>query len=141
MVTAALLFLRGNWRWVAPLAALLAVGTWGGWQYLGRIQAEQAIADMKMMQLEDANATWVELNEKRQRFEEEVLSGLGRLQHQVADLRAANAAFQAKVNANDNSKRALDPVERDALRLLAPLPGQQAGGSAVRAPGESPAVR
>jgi hypothetical protein len=140
-VTAALFFLRGNWRWVAPLAALLAVGAWGGWQYLGRIQAEQVIADMKMKQLEDANATWVELNEKRQQFEEEVLSGLGRLQHQVADLRAANAAFQSKVNANDNSKRALDPVERDALRMLVAVPGKQTGGSAVRAPGQSPGLR
>jgi len=140
-MTGALLFLQGNWRWMAPFAALLAVGAWGGWQFLGRLEAERKIVDMKMQQLEDANATWVELDEKRQRFEEEVLLGLGRLQHQVADLRAANAAFQAKVNANDNSKRALDPVERDALRLLAPVPGQQTGGSAVRAPGQSPGVR
>ena len=78
VMTAALLFLRGNCRWVAPLAALLAVGAWGGWQYFCRLHAEQSIADMKMKQLEDANPTWVELNEKRQRFEQEVLSGLGR---------------------------------------------------------------
>jgi hypothetical protein len=79
-MTAALLFLHGNWRWAAPLAAFLAVGAWGGWQYLGRLEAERAIVDMKTKQLEDANAAWVELNEKRQRFEDEVLLGLGRLQ-------------------------------------------------------------
>ncbi len=28
--------------------------------------------------------------------------------------------FRSKVNANDNSKRALDPKERDALRMLVP---------------------
>jgi hypothetical protein len=45
-MTGALLFLQGNWRWVAPLAALFAVGGWGGWQFLGRIEAERMIVDM-----------------------------------------------------------------------------------------------
>lgn len=140
-MTAALFFLRGNWRWVASLAALLAVGAWGGWQYIGRVRAEQSIVDMKMKELENANATWAELNEKRLRFEEEVLSGLGRLRHEVEGFRAANAAFQMRVNANDNSKRVLDPVERDALRLLVPVPGKQAGGSAIRPSGQSSRLR
>ncbi len=78
-MTGALLFLQGNWRWMAPLAALLAIGAWEGRQCLGRLEAERKIVDMKMQQLEDANATWLELNEKRQRFEDEVLRGLGRL--------------------------------------------------------------
>jgi hypothetical protein len=114
--------------------ALILVGLWGGWQYLGRVEAERALAAQQLKILQDANDTWSELDGKRQAFEREVLSGLSALRTTVSDLKAANTAFAAKVQSNANSRRALDPVERDALRLLATPGDDQAGGGAVRAP-------
>ena len=115
------------------IAAVL-IGLWGGWQYLGRVSAEKALADQKLKILQDANDAWSDLNDKRQAFEREVREGLATLRTTVSDLKAANTAFAAKVQSNANSRRALDPVERDALRLLAAPGGDPAGGGAVRAP-------
>ena len=115
------------------LAAIL-IGLWGGWQYLGRVEAEKALADQKLKILQDANDAWSELDGKRQAFEREVREGLANLRTTVSDLKAANTAFAAKVQSNANSRRALDPVERDALRLLATPGDDQAGGGAVRTP-------
>ena len=114
--------------------ALLLIGLWGGWQYLGRIEAEKALAAQQLKILQDANDTWAELDGKRVAFQREVLEGLSALRTTVSDLQAANTAFAAKVQSNVNSRRALDPVERDALRLLATAGGDPAGGGAVRAP-------
>ena len=114
--------------------AVILLGLWGGWQYLGRVEAEKALADQKLKILQDANDTWSELDGKRQAFEREVRDGLAALRSTVSDLKAANTAFAAKVQSNVNSRRALDPVERDALRLLASPGGDPAGGGSVRTP-------
>ena len=122
-----------------PLASGLGIaaallGIWGGWQYLGRVEAEKALAAQQLKVLQDANDAWSELDDKRQAFEREILAGLAALRTTVSDLKAANTAFAAKVQSNANSRRALDPVERDALRLLAAPDGDPAGGGAVRTP-------
>lgn len=122
------------------IAAVL-IGLWGGWQYLGRVEAEKALADQKLKILQDANDAWSELDGKRQAFESEVRAGLATLRTTVNDLKAANTAFAAKVQSNANSRRALDPVERDALRLLAAPVGDPTGGGAVRTPVAPPPVR
>lgn len=129
-----------------PLASGLGVaafliGLWGGWQYLGRVEAEKALAAQQLKILQDANEAWSELDGKRQAFESEVRAGLATLRTTVNDLKAANTAFAAKVQSNANSRRALDPVERDALRLLASPGGDPAGGGAVRTPVAPPPVR
>lgn len=135
-------WLLGNWRVALPLLALLVVSAWGGWQYLGRLEAENALADQKLQTAVDANATWVELEAKRAAFESSVLEGIERLKGEVAAIHAANAAFQSKVKANANSNRPLDPVELDALGLLVRRPGgDKAGGGAVRPPVAPPPVR
>ncbi len=130
-------FALANWRWLL----LAAVAAWGGWQYVGRIEAEQAIVDMKLKQLEDANATWVELNAKREDFEREVRKGFADLSTEIGRARADNAAYAAKVNANANSKRPLDPVERDALSMFARPAADKAGGRAVQPAAQPPPVR
>jgi hypothetical protein len=140
-MTAALAFLQGNWRWLAPMAALLAIGAWGGSQYLGRLEAEQAIVDMKTRQLEDANAAWAELNAKREDFEREVRQGFERLSIEIGKARADNAAYAAKVSNNANSKRPLDPVERDALGMLGNVRPDQAGRRTAQPAAQSPPVR
>jgi hypothetical protein len=140
-MTAALVFLQGNWRWLAPIAALLAIGAWGGWQYVGRLEAEQAIVDMKTRQLEDANATWAELNAKREDFEREVRQGFERLSIEIGKARADNAAYAARVNSNANSKRPLDPVERDALGMLGNVRPGPASRRAAQPAAPSPPVR
>jgi HK97 family phage portal protein len=140
-MTAALVFLQGNWRWLAPMAALLAIGTWGGWQYLGRLEAEQAIVEMMTRQLEDANATWAELNAKREDFEREVRQGFERLSIEIGKARADNAAYAAKVSNNANSKRPLDPVERDALGMLGNVRSDPASRRAAQPATQSPPVR
>lgn len=122
-----------------PLASGLGIvalllGLWGGWQYLGRVQAEKALAAQQLKILQDANDAWSDLDGKRQAFEREVLAGLSALRTTVSDLKAANTAFAAKVQSNANSRRALDPVERDALRLLAAPGGDAADGGGVRTP-------
>lgn len=118
LALSALSFLGGNWKLALPLIGMLALGAWGGWQYLGRVEAEDALARQNLKIIEDDNAAWTELNRKRQDFEKEVREGLGALRDEVAATRATNAEFQKRVVANENSKRALDPVERDALRVL-----------------------
>lgn len=129
-----------------PLASGLGIvaillGLWGGWQYLGRVEAEKALAAQQLKILQDANDAWSDLNDKREAFEREVREGLATLRTTVSDLKAANTAFAAKVQSNANSRRALDPVERDALRLLAAPGGDPAGGGAVRTPVAPPPVR
>lgn len=133
----ALGFLRRNWSLVLPGV----VAAWGAWQYVGRVEAEGALADQKLQTAVDANATWVELEDKREAFEGEVREGLKNLRNTVSDLQAANTAFAAKVQSNANSRRALDPVERDALRLLANPGGGEAGGGAVPPSVASPRLR
>ena len=140
-MTAAFVFLQGNWRWLAPMAALIAIGAWGGWQYLGRLEAEQAIVDMKTRQLEDANATWAELNAKREEFEREVRQGFEHLSIEIGKARADNAAYAAKVSNNANSKRPLDPVERDALGMLGNVQPDPASRRAAQPAAQSPPVR
>lgn len=135
-------WLLGHWRTALPILAVVAVAAWGGWQYLGRVEAEAELANQKLQAAVEANATWLELEDKRRAFEDEVRAGFAALSAEVAQQRADNAEFQAKVNANANSKRALDPVERAALGLLVRRPGgDKAGGGAVRPPAEPPPVR
>lgn len=134
-------WLIGNWRTALPILAVIAVGLWGGWQYLGKVEAQNALADQKLQILEDANATWGELARKQREFQDEVRQGFKTLTAETERLRADNAAFQAGVRANANSKRPLDPVERAALGMLAKPGGDQAGGGAVRPPAEPPPVR
>lgn len=121
--------------------AVMVVGLWGGWQYLGKVRAEKALVEQQIKMLKDANDTWAELDVKREQFQREVLEGLANLRTTVNDLREANTAFAAKVQSNVNSRRALDPVERDALRLLATPDSDKAGGGSVRPPFASPPVR
>lgn len=128
-------WLLGNWR----ILALLAVVAWGGWQYLGRIEAEEALAKQKLQIALDANATWVELEDKRRAFEQNVMDGIARLNAEVEAIHASNQQFREKVNANANSGRALDSNELAALRLLMRRSsGDQAGGRPVR-PADAPA--
>lgn len=134
-------WLLANWRTALPILAVLALAAWGGWQYLGRVEAEKALADQKLQVLQDANATWEELARKQREFQDEVRAGFASLQKETERLRADNAAFQARVNANANSKRALDPVERAALGMLSNPGSDKAGGSAARSSAEPPPVR
>lgn len=137
-------FVLANWRWLLPTAGLLGALLWGGWLHLGRLEAETALVEQQRKTLQDANDAWRELNRRREDFEREVRDGLGRLAAEVDGLHAANRAFQDRVKVNANSNRALDPVERDALGLLA-VPGRADGnaprGRAVRPADPSPAVR
>lgn len=136
-----LVFLKANTKWLLPALAFVVLGAWGGWQYFGRVEAEKALADQKLKVLQDANDAWSELDGKRQAFEREVREGLANLRTTVSDLTTANTAFAEKVKSNANSRRALDPVERDALRLLATPDGNAASGGAVRAPVAPPPLR
>lgn len=135
------LWLLKNWKSALPLVGLLVVAAWGGWQYLGRVEAESALVEQKLQILTDANATWLELEDKRRAFEANVLAGLDRLNADVAAIHASNQQFRAKVNANANSNRPLDPAELDALGLLARPSGEPAGGGAVRPPVAPPRLR
>lgn len=134
-------WLLKNWRTALPILAVAAVGLWGGWQYLGKVRAQNALADQKLQILEDANATWGELAKKQREFQDEVRAGFKVLTAETERLRADNAAFQNTVKANANSKRPLDPVERAALGMLANPGGDKAGGGAGRPPAERPPVR
>lgn len=135
-------WLLGNWRTALPILAIVIVAAWGGWQYLGRVQAENALATQKLQIAIDANATWLELEDKRQAFEANVMSGLARLNDEVVAIRATNQQFRDKVTANANSNRPLDPNELAALRLLVRRPGgDKAGGGTVRPAEPSPPVR
>ena len=131
-------WLLTNWRAALPILAVLALAAWGGWQYLGRLQAEEALATQKLQIALDANATWLELEDKRRAFEANVMEGLAKLTAEVEAIHASNQQFREKVNANANSGRALDSNELAALRLLVRRAGgDKAGGGAVR-PADAP---
>ena len=126
-------FALANWRWLLPTLGIVAALAWGGWQHLGKLEAEKVLVDQKLKQEQDANATWIELNRKREAFESEVRKGLDRLNDDVAAIHATTQQYRARVNANANSNRSLDPAELDALGLLAGgANGDKAGGRAVR---------
>ena len=130
-------FIRRNWS----LLLLAGVAAWGAWQYLGRTEAEAELANQKLQIATDANATWLELEDKRRAFEASVLAGLDRLIADVAAIHASNQQFRARVNANAHSNRPLDPAELDALGLLARFNSDPAGGRPVRPAVAPPRVR
>ena len=138
MLPIALKFLLSNWRTALPIVALVVVAAWGGWQHWARLDAENALATQKLQTALDANATWLELEDKRRAFEEAVLNGIQKLNSDVAAIQETNQQFRAKVNANANSGRALDANELDALGMLSNSSGDKAGGRPLR-PANAPA--
>lgn len=129
-------FVRTHWMWFL----VAGVAAWGGWQYLGREEAEKALADQKVHILEDANKAWAERDQKRQEFEKEVREGLAKLTATQTAARTQNDNFKRSVNSNANSSTLLSPADLGDFQLLE-SGGGKAGGNPLRPAGQPANVR
>ncbi len=108
-----LAFLAGNWKWLLPTLAAAAIGAWGGWQYVGKLEAQTGLAKCK----EEAAESIARAEKAAREFKENDYAHTVKL---VTDYAGEIAELQGKYE--------------DAQGKLARTPG-------VAACGNTPAVR
>lgn len=124
---------------LAPWALIVLVGIWGAWERDGWQRAERRIVEQQVKILTDANDTYRKVGEIAEAMDAQIAAGLAKFNESQRKIQALNDDYAKAVRSDANSKVALTPAERAALRMLSQgAVRDKAGGGAVQ-PADAPA--
>lgn len=128
---------------LAPYAGLALALAWGAYERNGWQNAERRLLEQQNKYLVAANEAWNKVNTLRLEFDEEVASGLAKINEKQRQLDGTIDDYRKAVASDPTGRTALTDRERQRLRLLVGQPpaSLDPAAGAVRTPDASAPVR